>query len=295
MIELNKIYNEDCLEGMKRIPDKTVDAIVTDPPYLYLKHKLDREWDEDAVFEQWNRILKDDGFIVIFGRGISFYRWNTKLSELGFKFKEEIIWNKRYSTSSVLPIQRMHETISILTKNGKVRKNKIPYLEIKQYQLDRMQNDLKRLASALGNEKSFSELKSFVDDRVENWENAPYKTKGGITISGGKGLDRSVITARSIIVGQDEQSIIEVPRDNRSQNIHETQKPVRLLERLMNLVTDKDDVVLDPFSGSASTAIACQNLNRNYIGFEIDKEYYDKSLERIKNNVTQLDLFEEAE
>lgn len=294
MIELNKIYNEDCLEGMKRIPDKTVNAIVTDPPYLYLKHKLDREWDEDAVFEQWNRILKDDGFIVIFGRGISFYRWNTKLSELGFKFKEEIIWNKRYSTSSVLPIQRMHETISILTKNGKVRKNKIPYLEIKQYQLDRMQNDLKRLVSALGNKKSFSELKSFVDDRVENWENAPYKTKGGITISGGKGLDRSVITARSIIVGQDEQSIIEVPRDNRSQNIHETQKPVRLLERLMNLVTDKGDVVLDPFSGSASTAIACQNLNRNYIGFEIDKEYYDKSLERIKNNVTQLDLFEEA-
>lgn len=294
MIELNKIYNEDCLEGMKRIPDKTVNAIVTDPPYLYLKHKLDREWDEAAVFEQWNRILKDDGFIVIFGRGISFYRWNTKLNELGFNFKEEIIWNKRYSTSSVLPIQRMHETISILTKNGKVRKNKIPYLEIKQYQLDRMQNDLKRLVSALGNEKSFSELKSFVDDRVENWENAPYKTKGGITISGGKGLDRSVITARSIIVGQDEQSIIEVPRDNRSQNIHETQKPVRLLERLMNLVTDKDDVVLDPFSGSASTAIACQNLNRNYIGFEIDKEYYDKSLERIKNNVTQLDLFEEA-
>lgn len=68
MIELNKIYNEDCLEGMKRIDDKSVDAIVTDPPYKYLKHKLDRDWDEDVMFAEWNRILKDDGFIVIFGR-----------------------------------------------------------------------------------------------------------------------------------------------------------------------------------------------------------------------------------
>ena len=98
MIELNKIYNEDCLEGMKRIPDKSVDAIVTDPPYKYLKHKLDRDWNEDVIFDEWNRVLKDDGFIVIFGRGIPFYRWNVKLNELGFNFKEEVIWNKKASS-----------------------------------------------------------------------------------------------------------------------------------------------------------------------------------------------------
>ena len=115
-MEINKIYNEDCLEGMKRIPDKSIDLIVTDPPYLYLNHKLDKSFDEDELFKEWLRVLKDKGFVVIFGRGESFYRWNTKLISLGFEFKEEIIWDKRKTTSSVLPIGRKHETISILTK-----------------------------------------------------------------------------------------------------------------------------------------------------------------------------------
>lgn len=282
MIEKNKIYNLDCVEGMKLIESNSIDAIITDPPYKYLKHKLDMDWDEDAVFAEWDRILKDDGFIVIFGRGIPFYRWNVKLNELGFKFKEEIIWNKRYSTSPVLPIKRTHETISILTKNGNIRKNKVPYLEIKQYQLDRMQNDLKRVVSALGNEKSFLELKSFIDDRCENWVDSPNLTKEKITISSGKGLDRAVVSVKSIVVGQNEQTIIEIPRDKRSSAVHPTQKPVRLMQRLINLTSDAGNVILDPFSGSGSTALACIESERNFIGFEIDEGYYNDSLSRIE-------------
>nr|DAG12914.1 MAG TPA: adenine-specific methyltransferase [Caudoviricetes sp.] len=72
-IELNKIYNEDCLEGIKRIPDVSIDCILTDPPYLYLKgQKLDRPFDEERLFSEFKRVLKPTGFVVLFGRGTSF-------------------------------------------------------------------------------------------------------------------------------------------------------------------------------------------------------------------------------
>ena len=69
--------------------------------------------------------------------------------------------------------------------------------------------------------------------------------------------------------------------------IHPTQKPTRLLERLLNLVCGSGALVLDCFSGSGSTAIACINTNRGFIGFEIDKEYYDLSKQRIDNAIKE--------
>lgn len=110
-IELDKIYNEDCQEGIKRIPDASIDCILTDPPYLYLKgQKLERKFDEQTLFSGFKRVLKPTGFVVMFGRGTSFYRWNTILSDLGFKFKEEIIWDKGYCTSPLMRLSRIHET-----------------------------------------------------------------------------------------------------------------------------------------------------------------------------------------
>lgn len=89
--------------------------------------------------------------------------------------------------------------------------------------------------------------------------------------------------------GQLEKSIISIPHD-RYARIHPTQKPVRLLERLLALTTKPGDVVLDPFSGSCSTAVACINTNRKYIGFEIDKEYYDAGIHRINETLKDLKL-----
>jgi hypothetical protein len=69
-----------------------VNHIFTDPPYLYLKQDFDRPWDEPLFFDNVKRMLPDKGFIALFGRGTSFYRWNTRLADMGFTFKEEIIW-----------------------------------------------------------------------------------------------------------------------------------------------------------------------------------------------------------
>ena len=81
-----------------------------------------------------------------------------------------------------------------------------------------------------------------------------------------------------------------VPRSTGS--LHPTQKPVALFEYLIKTYSNKNETVLDNCMGSGTTAIACMNTERNFIGFELDKTYYEKSLERIKNHTTQTELFD---
>ena len=76
---------------------------------------------------------------------------------------------------------------------------------------------------------------------------------------------------------------IDWPRDNESEKIHPTQKPVKLLQTLIELFTDEGDVVIDPCAGSGSTLIAAERLNRKAYGFEIKKEFYIKAKEWIED------------
>ena len=326
-MELNKIYNEDCQMGIKRIPDNSVDCILTDPPYLYLKNqKLDRPFDEQALFSEFKRVLKPTGFVVMFGRGTSFYRWNTILAELGFEFKEEIVWDKSYTSSPLMPLSRVHETIVIYTKNGGfINKVKVPYLEMKVHDIDCICQDIKRMRSILNNTTSLNNVLAYLEDnkkyldkdvvdkynvsrqpgvkqidraaavvssiengmneksiiRSDRYDNDKFCKTGVIAANQPKTGDRCCNAINSITQGMNEKSIIREP-GNRYKAIHPTQKPVRLLERLLALTTQPGDVVLDPFSGSCSTAVACINTERKFIGFEIDSEYYEAGIKRLK-------------
>ena len=287
MIELNRIYNEDCLEGMKHIPDGSVDCILTDPPYLYLKNqKLDRPFDEQVFFSECKRVRKKDGFIVLFGRGTSFYRWNCILADMGFTFKEEIVWDKSYCSSPLMALSRVHETVSIHSLGkGSITKVKVPYLEMKSCNIDAIKTDIKRLMTTFASSKNMQAVLDYLNDGTLTFD-GEYEKSTTIT-SGRKRVNRCVSTMNTIENGMNEKDIIHLKRDHYNQ-IHPTQKPVRLLERLLNLVCDEGCTVLDPFSGSASIAIACINTNRNYIGFEIDKEYYDLSIKRIQEHQHKL-------
>jgi site-specific DNA-methyltransferase (adenine-specific) len=106
-------------------------------------------------------------------------------------------------------------------------------------------------------------------------------TRHGINADKRKSGDRSCNALQGIFFGLNEKTIIKQGRDHYN-TIHPTQKPVRLLERLLALVSGEGDLVLDPFSGSASAAIAAYNTGRRFIGFEIDREYYDSSVERLE-------------
>lgn len=322
-----QLFNCDNLEIMKMLTDESVDVILTDPPYLYLKkQKLEREFDEQLFFSECKRILTDNGFIVLFGRGESFYRWNTILADLGFIFKEEVIWDKSYCTSPLMNLARVHETISILTKDkGTINKVKVPYLEMKSHDLDSVIGDVKRMRSILKNTKSLDAVLEFLENNhvptdsdnvistsissivktqdrcasvlsgIKNGMNEKsiirtdryvYKNNSVVGLKDITKPDRAVSVVQSIDNGMTEKTIIKQVRDHYSA-IHPTQKPVRLLERLLALVipgdkNKEDIIVFDPFGGSFSTMEAVYNMGMEGISCEIDKEYFEAGKERIE-------------
>lgn len=327
-----KLYNEDNLEVMKRLPDESIDVICIDPPYLYLKgQKLERSFDEVKFFSECKRLLTKKGFIVMFGRGISFYRWNCILAELGFEFKEEIIWNKSYVSSPLMNLSRVHETISIFTKKkGTINKVKVPYLEMKGHDIDAIVTDIKRLKTTFKNTKSLNAVLEFLENNkteldddakigptissvvkkydrsvsvitgiqnglneksiIYDFNSTSRKHNDKYNVVGNKSLkngDRYVYTMSNITDGLNEKSIIKQTRDHYN-TIHPTQKPVRLLERLLALVIPKDKeakdiVVADFFAGSMSCMEAVYNMGMQGIACEIDQEYFNAGKERIEN------------
>lgn len=279
----------DCLELMKEIPDKSVDAIVTDPPYEYLKHKLDRPFDEQVVFNEWDRIVKDDGFLVFFGRGASFHRWNYLLNEMGWRFKEEIVWDKNYGSSPFLPIVRRHETVSILSKKGSVKQHKIPYEEVRIGENKKVERDIARIAGALNNPTKLAELNRFIETNVEPLYSR--KNKKSVTAVKKKNVPAEIITTSAVINGMKEQSIIRQQSIHGVNQLHPTQKPVRLMERLLFCTTDEKQTILDPFMGSGSTGVACINTNRNFIGYELQQDYFGIAEKRINDAIDARGLF----
>lgn len=332
------LYHCDNLELMATMPDESVDVILTDPPYLYLKNqKLERVFDEQKFFSECNRVLTKDGALVVFGRGTSFYRWNTIIADLGFEFKEEIVWDKCYITSPLSKIGRHHETVSIHFKGkGIINKVKVPYLEMKQYDIRSVIQDVNRLKSVFKNTSSLNAVLAFLEDdqlRKTDKSNANFvsissnigkpnrcvsvansikngmneKTiikanesyynlnatdrqykEGSVVVRSKKfkSGDRCVGVINGVSTGMNEKSIVKQAR-NHYKSIHPTEKPVRLLERLLALVIPNDKptdeiVIFDPFGGSFSTMEAVHNMHMQGISCEIDKEYFDGGHKRIE-------------
>ena len=283
-----QLYNADNLEVMATLPDESIDVVCIDPPYLYLKNqKLERPFDEPKFFAECKRLLTKKGFIVLFGRGTSFYRWNTILDGLGFVFKEEVIWDKSMGTSPLSTMNRIHETISILTRGGIINKVKVPYTEMKGHDIDSIVKDISKIKSALKNTEKLNYLQDFLDNKRSDWHLDTRFTKHSVTTDIRNSGDRAVNVLASICNGLTEKTIIKQTRDHYN-TIHPTQKPVRLLERLLSLVIPKDKprneiVVADFFAGSMSCMEAVHNMGMKGIATEIDEEYFEKGKQRIEN------------
>lgn len=281
-----ELYNADNSDVMPGLSDESIDVICIDPPYLYLKgQKLERVFDEQLFFTECKRLLTKNGFIILFGRGTSFYRWNTILEGLGFIFKEEIIWNKEQNTSPVTPINRVHETVVIHSKNNSpLKETFVPYVEMKSFDLSKIQNDISRIASAV--ESDFirlKEIKKYL--QTGEIEFKDYNRTLGVNLTVQTRMsqqDRTLKIVQAIKRGMKEKSIISVTREH-YKKIHPTEKPVRLIERLLSLVSEKNCTVADFFAGSMSTMEACYNLGLKGIAVEIDEEYFESGKKRIEN------------
>ena len=243
-IENDKIYNMDCLEGMKFIPDKSIDCIICDLPYGTTACSWDSVIPFDELWKHYDRIIKDNGAIILFG--VEPFSSALRLSNIKW-YKYDLIWKKSKSGSAFCakyrPISK-HENISIFSR-GKMKTTYNPQMI----------------------------------------QGEPYKRTHKISecdINNHKiGFNRKEIV--SVNDGfRYPDTILDFPQKWRRQDqVHPTQKPVELIEWLVRTYSNEGDIVLDNCIGSGTTAIACINTNRHFIGFELDTKYFDIAMNRI--------------
>ena len=240
-----KLYNGDCLEVMKELPDNSIDFICCDPPYGTTNIKWDEMLDFKKMWKEYTRIIKPKGVISIFGS----QPFSAQLicSKLDW-FRYELIWNKNKCGSPGLAKYRpmkTHENILIFYKNSGGTYN--PQMEKGEPYSRKSKNPNGYVGKKNDHNYGFKPVKSFTN----NGTRYP-------------------------------KSILNISRDfSAQQQIHPTQKPVPLIEWLIKTYTNKGEVVLDNCMGSGSTGVACINTNRDFIGIELDKEYYNIAKERI--------------
>ena len=237
-----QLYNGDCLELMKNIPDGSVDLVLTDPPYGTTACKWDSVIPFEPMWEQLNRIIKPHGAVVLFGTEP--FSSNLRLSNLNM-FKYDLIWNKDLCKNPGLVKIRPLPSFEIISIFGEGRITYNPQMEQGKPYKD-IRNKPTRILN--GNEHKYG----FCGNTVN-------------VINNGTRYPKSVITLRN---------------PNRKGQ-HPTQKPVALLEYLIRTYTNEGETVLDFTMGSGSCGVASVNTNRNFIGIELDKGYFDIAEKRI--------------
>lgn len=203
------------------------------------------------------------------------------LDKLGFKFKETAVWEKENASNYLNNFLRIHEDISFRSfGNANLRKLHVDYLEyqINKNKLDRIIDIWKGLRSAL-NSKDKDDVIRYIETGVKEF-NYESKRKYEITERKHQSAKRGVNLFQSVKVGRIETSIMRCNREQYKYQ-HPTQKPVALMERIVKLVSDENDTILDPFMGGGSTGVACINTNRKFIGIELDDEYFDTAVKRV--------------
>jgi len=271
-LEFNKIYNMDCIEGMKHIPDNTIDLVITDPPFAidFKAKRNNYHRTASRVIEGYNeiprkeyynftlkwmkevhRILKDSGSMYVFSGWNNLKDILIAIDELGFITVNHIIWKYQFGVVTKRKFVTSHYHCLYVCKDDEKRKF-FPY-------------------SRYGKEE---------DDK--DGGSLHYKDKEDVWI-----IKREYWTG-----------------DQKTP----TKLPAELIKKILMYSSEEGDIILDPFLGSGQVAVVSKMLKRQYIGFEIVKEYYEFAKERLEKNLyrinrsikdnksqTLLDLFEMGE
>jgi len=234
----------DCLELMKEIPDNNVDLILCDLPYGTTACKWDTIIPFDKLWEQYNRIIKNNCAIVLTASQpftSALLMSNPKM------FKHEWIWEKQKASNFMAfkyQPAKYHENIIVFGK-GKVKYNPLKWLVVEN-KIDKRKH---------------------INNPITNKECHIGKIVRTRSKDDGTRYPKSIIQINKSI----------------NKNIHPTQKPVALMEYLIKTYSNEEDLVLDNCMGSGTTGVACYNLNRSFIGMELDKDYFDVAENRIKS------------
>jgi len=213
---INKIKNIDALEYLKKLPDKSVNLIVTDPPYGVDKTSWDKEVPIDWI-KELPRVMKDNASLLIFCGKQNRFEVEKELREIGLTFWQELVW--------------------VYRNGGITRKN------------------------------SYNGHHEPILWFVKNPENFY------LNFNGSQWID-----TWTVINSARPQSNFKKDR-----KIHPTQKALDVIKRIVYYHSKEEDIVLDPFMGSGTTAVACKLLNRNFIGCDKNKVYVGLANKRVKS------------
>lgn len=249
---LDRIFNEDCLVGMARIPDQSVDMILCDLPYGTTKNDWDAVIPFDKLWEQYRRILKKGGVVCLTAQlPFSIDVANSNREWLRYEW----IWHKTAPTGFLnanrMPLKAHENVLVFYEQLGKYNPQGLKYTKHKEL--------------CHGESNNYGEYHTKKNTDVKARENP--NNYGDFY----DGLESGMVNFPKDVI----QFKKEVTK-------HPTQKPVALFEYLIRTYTDEGDVVLDNCMGSGTTAVACIKTGRHYIGFETDPEYCKIIDERIK-------------
>ena len=228
---------------MKDISDKSIDLILCDLPYGTTRNSWDEVIPFDKLWAQYNRIIKDNGAILLFAQGkfyVNLVSSNMKM------FRYDLVWDKElisgFLNAKRMPLRR-HEQVAVFYKhlptyNPQFTQGKPLHSKGTAYQTKELTNN------------NYGDFKATDDDRAGSTEKYPI-------------------------------SIIKFQKPHPSVCVHPTQKPIELLEYLIKTYTNEGDTVLDNCMGSGSTGVACVNTNREFIGMELDEKYFNIAKERL--------------
>ena len=247
---MRNLYQGDCLEVMKEIPDKSIDLVLTDPPYCTTACKWDTVIDLDLMWAQLKRIIKPNGAIVL----TASQPFTTRLISSNYKmFKYCWVWQKNrvtgFANAKKQPL-RCNEDICIF------------YQKLPTYNPQGIRPYGKEIRNS-GSEGGESLRSEIVNT----------KDRGALRTSGH--------VYKQSFTNYPRQTLLGIKSD--TLKVHPTQKPVALMEYLIRTYTDKFETVLDFSMGSGTTGVAARNLARYFIGIELDAGYYEIAKDRIEN------------
>lgn len=237
-----QLLKGECIELMSSIKENTIDLILTDLPYGITNCSWDKQIDFQLLWQQYTRIIKENGAILLFA--IEPFASELRLSNKKM-YKYDLIWQKTQPTGHLnanrQPL-RTYENILVFYK-------KQPFYNPQKSQ----------------NHKPMHSYTKYIE--TQNHTQVYGKTNKELT---GGGTTERFPT-----------NIITFASDKQKSKLHPTQKPVALLEYLINTYTKQNETILDSCMGSGSTGVACINTNRHFIGIEIDTKYYEIAKKRI--------------
>ena len=257
--ELGKLYHGDCLEIMPELELEPVDLVLTDLPYGTTVCKWDVIIPFDLLWKQYERIIKDNGAIVLTGSQPFTSALVMSNPEM---FKYEWIWDKVQPTGA-LTVKKMpmkqHENVLVFYRKQPTYNRQMAIRKKEDLRINAVRNK--------NNQKT----------------NFGYEHIGGMEMKYAKDYDPTKVNPKTIIKFSKQPT--------RKKNEHPAQKPVALFEYLIKTYTNDRNLILDSCIGSGTTAIACERLKRRWIGIEIEEKYCEIAAKRIEQERKQLKLF----